>query len=97
MHRPWSIGGGLVLALFALLPSKACACIESYQLSPVRMFLALQLSLVVMASFLAVVGTRAVWGTVAGLVALVSCIAALFWCQAVSLRAWQHYSYRPWQ
>lgn len=77
MRRPWSASLGLVLALFALVPSKACGCIESYPFSSVRMLLAVQLSLVLLAVSLAAAGTRAKWATVAGLVALLSCVAAL--------------------
>jgi hypothetical protein len=77
MRRPWSVSVVLFLALLALVPSKACGCLESYQLSPIRMLFALQLSLVLLAACVAVVGTRAKWGTVAALVALLSCIAAM--------------------
>lgn len=79
-HRPgiarW-LAGLVAVGAFALIPSKACACLETYQLSPVRMVLSVLVVLVFAVVALSPHGRRAVWGASAGLVAFVSCAAAL--------------------
>jgi hypothetical protein len=73
----WRASAFVALALFAFLPSEACACLKTYGMSPVRMFLALQLVIVVSAVWLSPKGTRVTWAVVSILVALLSCIAAV--------------------
>ena len=67
----------LALVAFALVPSKACACLETYQISPVRLVLSAPLLLVFTVVALSPPGRRGVWGAVAGLVALLSSAVAL--------------------
>ena len=74
--RRWVIAFALI-AVLALLPSKACACLETYRLSPVRVLISAQLALVLAVLALASPGARAVWGFGAGLVAVVSAALAL--------------------
>ena len=67
----------VALVAFALVPSKACACLETYQISPVRVVLSGLLLLVLAVVALSPPGRRAVWGAGDGLVALVSSAVAL--------------------
>ena len=67
----------VALIAFALVPSKACACLETYQISPVRLVLSTPLLLVFAVVALSLPGRRAVWGGGACLVALVSSAVAL--------------------
>lgn len=72
----WVAALALVAAI-GLVPSKACACLETYQVSPPRVLLSALLLLVLAVVALALPGVRVVWGVGAGLVAAVSIAVAL--------------------
>jgi hypothetical protein len=72
----WIAALALVAAI-ALVPSKACACLETYQVSPERVVLSVLLLVVLAVVALALPGTRVVWGVGAGLLAAISSAVAL--------------------
>lgn len=67
----------VALIAFALVPSKACACLEIYQISQLRIVLSVLLLLILAVVALSPPGRSAVWGAGAGLVACVSSAVAL--------------------
>jgi len=72
-----SVVAVILLALLALVPSMACACLETYRLSPLRMVISAQLFGVLLIALLAVASNRAAWVALGCLVLAGSWFAAM--------------------
>jgi hypothetical protein len=72
-----SVVAVILLALLAFVPSMACACLETYRLSPVRMVVSAQLFGVLLIALLAMARNRAGWVTLGCLVVAGSWFAAM--------------------
>jgi uncharacterized membrane protein len=79
MHarRKWSLVACVVLAALAFTPSLACACLQTYQLSPIRIVLSIQLAAVVVSLLVAKPRSRPGWALLAILVIAGSILAAM--------------------
>jgi hypothetical protein len=77
VRRKASVVAVILLALLAFVPSMACACLETYRLSPLRMVISAQLFGVLLIALLAIARNRAGWVTLSGLVLAGSSFAAM--------------------
>ena len=77
MRRKASVVAMILLALLAFVPSVACACLETYRLSPLRMVISAQLLGVLLIALLAMARNRAGWVTLSCLVLAGSWFAAM--------------------